>query len=220
MADESLEFEEKTPIIEPEEEEEPITSDSLDCQGVALDNLQRQFGYTNLSDLIMKRASVWDTYFGQIALRFESEILNLDTCVSEALDYYWGKLYKVSRTYNNGEITLSDDLFREMIKIRAFGSRWQGTLGEMNEFLYNLFKGEKFMTVTDSQSMSGGLKYEFSTLTDEEIYMFANEDILPRQAGVGLEVHIIDVDTTFGFYGTELQPWNQGVFYQGDINAN
>lgn len=213
--------ESEEPIVTPDEPEENIvTSDSSDCHGVALDNLQRQFGYTNLSDLIIKRASVWDKYFGQIAARFETEILSLDTCISNALDYYWGKLYKLSRSYtdaNGNEVTLSDDLYREMLKIRAFGSRWNGTLGEMNEFLYNLFNGKKFITVTDSQSMSGGLKYEFSTLTDEELYLFANKDILPRQAGVGLEVHVIDVDTTFGFHGTELQPFNQGVFYQGSL---
>lgn len=213
--------ESEEPIITPDEPEKNIvTSDSSDCHGVALDNLQRQFGYTNLSDLIIKRASVWDKYFGQIAARFETEILSLDTCISNALDYYWGKLYKLSRSYtdaNGNEVTLSDDLYREMLKIRAFGSRWNGTLGEMNEFLYNLFNGKKFITVTDSQSMSGGLKYEFSTLTDEELYLFANKDILPRQAGVGLEVHVIDVDRTFGFHGTELQPFNQGVFYQGSL---
>lgn len=196
------------------------SSDSIACQNISLDNLQRQFGYTNLSDLIMKRASVWDLYFGDIAERFETEILSLDTCVSEALDYYWGKLYKLSRSYTDASgntVTLTDDLYREMLKIRAFGSRWNGTLADMNQYLSDLFAGKRFVTVTDSQSMSGGLKYEFSTLTDEELYLFANKDILPRQAGVGIEVHVIDVDTTFGFYGTELQPFNQGVFYQGSL---
>lgn len=191
-----------------------------ECKKVSLDNLQRQFGYTNVSDLILKRAGVWDKYFGNIAERFEDEILNLDTCVSEALDYYWGRLYKISRVFTNREgeqFTLDDNMFREILKIRAFGSRWNGTLAQMNEFMANLFKGERFVFVTDSQSMSGGLKYEFSTLTPEELYLFSEKDILPRQAGVGLEIHVIDPDTTFGFYGTELQPWSQGVLYDGAV---
>jgi hypothetical protein len=337
------------------------------CKKVALDNLERQFGYTNVSDLILKRAQVWDKYFGDISKKFEDEILNIDTCISEALDYYWGRLYKITRvfkeyyveyeempvadaslegliakyigvtdeTYTNGnfykcvgvgdsgsireidnfnyltdltvnidifkntffsafeleeksgnyrfrydrdggfwyrrlpdmrldyshpisdmssfgitftypdsyirypvevEVTfiknglyewqeteepvnlvLDDDTFREMIKIRAFGSRWDGTLASMNTFLADLFKGKRFVFVSDSQSMSGGMKYEFSTLTPEELYLFTHYDILPRQAGVGLEIHIIDIDTTFGFYGTELQPWGQGVLYQGSV---
>lgn len=192
-----------------------------DCKKVALDNLYREFGYTNVSDLIMKRAEVWDKYFGNIAEIFEKEILNLDTCVSEALDYYWGRLYKITRVFTDehGEqFTLDDAIFREILKIRAFGSRWDGTLGSMNAFMADLFKGERFVFVTDSQSMSGGLKYEFSVLTPEELYLFTHKDILPRQAGVGLEIHIIDTDTTFGFYGTELQPWSQGVLYQGSVN--
>lgn len=191
-----------------------------ECKQVSLDNLQRQFGYTNVSDLILKRSEVWDKYFGNISEKFEDEILNLDTCVSEALDYYWGRLYKISRVFTNkqGEkFTLDDDLFREILKIRAFGSRWNGTLAQMNDFMANVFKGERFVFVTDSQSMSGGLKYEFSTLTPEELYLFSEKDILPRQAGVGLEIHVIDPDTTFGFYGTELQPWSQGVLYSGAV---
>lgn len=191
------------------------------CEQIALDNLQRQFGYTNVSNLILKRAEVWDEYFGDIAKRFESEILNLDTCISEALDYYWGRLYKITRVFTDAlgnKLTLDDDLFREVLKIRAFGSRWDGTLASMNNFMADLFKGQRFVFVTDSQSMSGGLKYEFSTLTPEELYLFTHKDILPRQAGVGLEIHIIDTDTTFGFYGTELQPWSQGVLYQGSVN--
>ena len=190
------------------------------CTQVALDNLQRQFGYTNVSDLIMKRAAVWDSYFGDIADTFESEILNLDTCISDALDYYWGRIYKLSRVYVNEDdekVSLSDDLFREMLKIRAFGSRWNGTLAQMNEFMSNLFKDRGFVFVTDSQSMSGGLKYDFTKLSPEETWWFTHKDILPRQAGVGLEIHIIDTETTFGFYGTELQPWSQGVLYQGAI---
>lgn len=337
-----------------------------ECKKVALDNLQRQFGYTNVSDLIMKRAEVWDKYFGNIAETFENEILNLDTCISEALDYYWGRLYKLTRVFGRtpvqfsempeptarlvgtvckytGETTdtyiqdhyykcivtssasvretdnygnlsnlsvdmevfennffsalgiekasgnyefryslqgggwhidingqsydwntvtelfdlsnfgitytgtlvshqkitvdfsynniyewqetdepfilrIDDDTFRTILKIRAFGSRWDGTLKSMNDFMADLYKGQRFVFVTDSQSMSGGLKYEFSTLTAEELYLFTHEDILPRQAGVGYEIHVIDINTTFGFYGTELQPWSQGVLYQGSVS--
>lgn len=192
-----------------------------ECEKVSLDNLQRQFGYTNVSDLIIKRAQVWDKYFGDISERFETEILNLDTCISEALDYYWGRLYKITRVFTDElgvKFSLTDEMFREILKIRAFGSRWDGTLASMNDFMAGLFKGQRFVFVTDSQSMSGGLKYEFSTLTPEELYLFTHKDILPRQAGVGLEIHIIDTDTTFGFYGTELQPWSQGVLYQGSVN--
>ena len=188
------------------------------CEQIALDNLQRQFGYTNVSDLIMKKAAVWDSYFGDIAEIFEKEILDLDTCIPDALDYYWGKLYKLSRVYINEDdetVSLSDDMFREMLKIRAFGSRWNGTLVQMNEFMNNLFKNRGFVFVTDSQSMSGGLKYDFTKLSQEELWWFTNKDILPRQAGVGLEIHVMEIDSTFGFYGTELQPWSQGVLYRG-----
>ena len=101
-----------------------------ECQQVVLDNLQRQFGYTNLSDLIVKKSEVWDKFFGNFSERFVEDILDFKTCVPAALDYYWGRLYGITRTFlgpNNEVITLDDDVFREIIAIKAFGCRWNGT---------------------------------------------------------------------------------------------
>lgn len=187
------------------------------CRQVVLDSLQRQFGYTNISDLLLKKAEVWDKFFGDISSTYVSEILNFDTCISEALDYLWGKIYRISRTFKNedGEtISLTDDEFRRFIKIRAFSCRWKGDIISANEFFSELYKDRGFMYITDVGDLN--IRYEFIfRLTETERYIFSNNDILPHPAGVGLELHELDVDNTFGFYGTELQPWSQGVIYQG-----
>lgn len=179
-----------------------------DFEKVALDTLQRQFGYTNVSDLMMKRAAVWDKHIGRFSETFVNEILNFDTCIPEALDYFWGKKYKISRTFtdNDGNLfTLSNDTFREIIKIRAFGSRWNGSIAEMNEFLGNLFKDRGKAFINDPQDMTTEVFLFLFSLTPEELYLFKNKDILPRPAGVGVGVSEFPTGKVFGFVSYDNQ---------------
>ena len=100
----------------------------------------------------MKRAAVWDKNFGDVAQRFENDILDFDTCDSTALDYFWGKIYRITRTFedeNGYPLVLSDEMFREILKIKAFGCRWDGTIAQINEFLKNLFADRVFAYVID-----------------------------------------------------------------------
>lgn len=188
-------------------------------QELTLNNLQRQFGYTNLSDLLMKRAAVWDKHYGEIAQTFNDEILNFDTCIPDALDNFWGKIYRITRNFEDDDgnvLTLTDDEFREVIKIRAFGSRWDGTIGQMNEFLNNLFQKRGQCYMLDPQSMTVEMFVFNFQLSDTELFLFTKKDILPRPAGVGVQILEINTDEVIGFYGTELQPLGQGVLFTGE----
>ena len=187
---------------------------------VALDILQKQYGYTNVSDLMIKRATVWDNYLGDVSERFITEILDYNTCIPEALDFIWGRMLKVTRTFAgvDGEnFTLTDDQFREIIKIRAFGTIWDGSVYKMNRFLQDLFKNRGTAYVQDSLDM----KYEIFVfdfmLEPWEEYLFLYKDILPRPAGVGIAIYNLFADSTFGFEGTEFQPFNQGVLWNGQL---
>lgn len=186
---------------------------------IALNTLQKQFGYTNLSDLIVRRAGVWDTYMGNIAQRFVSEVLDYNTCTTAALDYFWGKILKITRNFTgeDGEtFTLNDDQFREIIKIRAFGTTWQGDVASMNEFLQNLFGDRGSVYMIDRQDMTSQI-FVFNFLLEPwEDYLFRTQDVLPRPAGIGTEILQITTDDVFGFYGSDFQPFDQGVFYNGN----
>lgn len=187
---------------------------------VALDILQKQYGYTNVSDLMIKRATVWDNYLGDVSERFITEILDYNTCIPEALDFIWGRMLKVTRTFAGADgenFTLTDDQFREIIKIRAFGTIWDGSVYKMNRFLQDLFKNRGTVYVQDSLDM----KYEIFVfdfmLEPWEEYLFLYKDILPRPAGVGIAIYNLFADSTFGFEGTEFQPFNQGVLWNGQL---
>lgn len=186
----------------------------------ALDVLQKQYTYTNISDLVLRKAAVLDQDFGDLSDTFVKEILDFDTCIPEALDYYWGKVFRISRTFTDeeeNEFSLTDIQFRQLIKIRAFATRWDGTALSMNEFLKDLYKDRGVAYMLDRQNMTVQV-YVFSfELEPWERYLFTKKDILPRPAGVGTDIYELVSGKLFGFQGTEFQPFNQGVFWTGRV---
>ena len=176
----------------------------------ALNVLQQQYGYTNVSDLMMRKAAVWDKYMGNISQQFVTDILDFNTCVPSALDYYWGKMLKVSRTFTDmdgNKFSLTDDQLREIIKIRAFGTSWDGTITTLNRFLGNLFADRGLVYMIDRQNMTSQIYVFTFKLEDWEKYLFIHKDVLPRVAGVGTEIYELTTDTLIGFQGTEFQTW-------------
>ncbi len=189
----------------------------------SLDVLQQQYGYTNISDLLLKKSDVWDKYAGDVAKRFVNEILDFNTCVPSALDYYWGKILKTSRTFtdeNDNEFSLTDEQFREIIKIRAFSTTWDGTVATLNEFLGALFADRGNVYMVDRQDMSAQVYVFTFRLEEWEKYLFLNKDVLPRCAAVGVAIYEVTSDDLFGFNGTDFQPFNQGVFWKGQTIYN
>lgn len=186
----------------------------------ALDVLQKQYTYTNISDLVLRKAAVLDQDFGDLSDTFVKEILDFDTCIPEALDYYWGKVFRISRTFtddNDNEFSLTDLQYRQLIKMRAFATRWDGTALSMNEFLKDLYKDRGVAYMLDRQNMTVQV-YVFSfELEPWERYLFTKKDILPRPAGVGTDIYELVSGKLFGFQGTEFQPFNQGVFWTGRV---
>ena len=185
---------------------------------ISLNVLQKQYGYTNISDLILKRAAVWDKHMGNISETFVREILDYNTCIPEALDYFWGKMLKITRNFVDAEgktFSLTNDQFREVIKIRAFGTTWKGDILSMNVFLKNLFKDRGNAYILDNLDMTVQIFVFDFILEDWESYLFTTQDILPRPAGVGTKIYQLDTENTFGFYGSDFQPFNQGVLWDG-----
>lgn len=193
-----------------------------DFKQVALNNMQRQYGYTNISDLMMRKAEVWNKNFGNFSEKFCSEILNIDTCVTSALDYFWGRLFRITRSFedNGVQFVLDDDTFRRIIKIRAFGMHWDGSITEMNKFLADCFKDKGRCYMLDPQNMTVEAVVFMFQLTDEEKYLFTQTNIFPRPAGVGIQIYEINPDETIGFTDTGFQTFNNGTLWGGHIIWN
>lgn len=172
-------------------------------QNASINVLQRQFLYTNIAKLTQEKAKVWDKYLGDITAKFCEKILNLDTCTSSALDY-WGRVFKTPRTFENKDtlevITLTDDEYRKILKIKTFSLSYDGSLSSLNDFLYNLFKNRGIVYCVDNLNMST-TTYAFNFVLESwEKYLFKNNDILPRCAGVGKNINIVDSDNKYFGY--------------------
>ena len=175
----------------------------------SIDVLQRQYLYTNIANLAVNKAKVFDKYITKEQNALLTEILNIKTCSSQALDNYWGKIFKITRTFYNSEtqqeFTLTDDEFREVIFLRAFATSWDGCLVSLNEFLGQLFADRGEVGVIDALNMTTLIfSFDFK-LEDWEFYLFRNTNILPRPAGVGSEISIIDTDQKYFGFGTYNQ---------------
>lgn len=174
----------------------------MDLRKVAEDTIEKQYLYSSVGDLDLKIADAYKELLGNLTEKFSEEVLNFNTCSSEALDYYWGQIFRISRRFkdaNNQEMVLTDEQFREIIKIRAFGTTWDGSIQTMNLFLSNLFKDRGTVYLLDPQNMSYELFIFNFTLEPWEKYLFENYDIFPRPAGVAILLDEVGEDVYFGF---------------------
>lgn len=170
-------------------------------QKISTDILERQFGYTNVAKLMIERAKVWDEFFGNIVETLANQFFNIDECIPEALDYYWGRLLNITRKFEDEEgniYTLTDSEFREVIKIKLFN--WDGSLESINTFFRNVFAGRGSFFSVDTQDMTY-LKFVIDfDLTENEVALFTLFDIFPRPAGIGTRTTIIPSNQKyFGF---------------------
>ena len=172
-------------------------------QDLNINLIERQYGYKNVSALMVNLGKVWDKYVGQVDKVLIEQFFDIDNCVSEALDNYWGKLLNISRVFEDSEhniYTLTDDEFREVIKIKLFN--WDGSLIALNDFFRNIFAGRGKFFGVDSQDMTWLKLIIGFNLTENEQALFTKFDIFPRPAGIGWRVQIIPVEQKyFGFVG-------------------
>lgn len=169
---------------------------------VSLNVLERQYGYTNVAALMMKRAEVYDALIGDIVTDLMGQFFDINTCTPQALDNYWGKLLNISRVFedDDGNIyTLTDDEFREVIRIKLFS--WDGTLESLNTFFRGLFANRGTIFGIDSQDMTYFRFIIGFELTENEKALFEKFDILPRPAGIGARVKIIESNKRFFGFG-------------------
>lgn len=168
---------------------------------------------------------------------FYDAIFNLHTARGFGLDI-WGRIVNVGRTmfYQNpqGEFfgfedgfypmsqrpfsgagnennawDLSDDAYRDLIFIKAFSNIVYATALNINRLLKFIFSGKCYFLIKGH--MRAEYVFEF-TLSPFERHIAFDTDILPRPCGVLTSIYELDINETFGFYGTGLQPMSQGAF--------
>ena len=172
---------------------------------------------------------------------FFNYVWNVDTAQGFGLDI-WGNIVGVSRSltltgndrpfgfsqatgcypFNDGVFyqagqtntyVLSDDAYRVLILTKALSNISSCSAPALNQLLQNLFPGRGAAYVLDLGSMK--MRYVFNfTLLPYEFAIISQGNVLPRPAGVEVEVFQIPEGPIFGFSeaGASASPFNEGVF--------
>lgn len=176
--------------------------------------IPKKYEYTNVSDFIDRKGKFYDKKLWTICEQLVNDVFDLEKCSVSALRNYWGRMYNVQPQYtnkNDGTVhVLTDEEYRMVVKIKAFCSCWDGTTYQLNAWLRKLFLGRGSVFASDVGGMDISYTFFFQ-LENWELSLFRDYDILPRNAGCGHTVAYVSSDV-FGFYGSELHPFDQRPF--------
>lgn len=153
---------------------------------------------------------------------FYNLVWNVDTATTWGLDV-WGKIVGVPRYIEipstipippdaeSRTFYIPDDDYRGYILFKAATNITNCSAPSINRLLINKFKDVGRAYVNDLGAMSMRYLFEFNLSYWEEA-LFEAGIIIPRATGVSVDVFIIPPTDVFGFFGTELQPFNRGTF--------
>lgn len=179
----------------------------LDAFYNAIWNVQTAYGYG---------LDVWGRIVGVSRLLNIPNIEEYLGFVTPANPYDWD-------TFNNGifftgygatqTYELPDDAYRTLILAKALSNISATTARGINRVLQQLFPNRGKCYVVDGFDMTMTYVFEFE-LTAMEYAILTNSGVLPHPAGVGYTVDAIaGISLTFGFLGSDQQPFNVGTFF-------
>lgn len=110
-----------------------------------------------------------------------------------------------------GTITLADDAYRELLLIKAAANISRTDLASLSSLFERLYANRGNFYIVEAGIMQ--LNYIFGFYLEPfELLLVLRPGLLPKPAGVSYTVYQVDVANTFGFNGSGMQPFNQGVF--------
>ncbi|MEX9609328.1 DUF2612 domain-containing protein [Providencia manganoxydans] len=111
---------------------------------------------------------------------------------------------------NESSYLMTDTTFREVIIMKAYANIINATAPNINAFLKASFtRGKAYFLITGHMKARYVFEYRLSALEKNLIF---NHNILPRPSGVEITVRELPYADSFGFYGSEFQPFDQAPF--------
>ena len=137
--------------------------------------------------------------------------------ITHANDYglaIWGILLGIPRVYdvNGVNTSLSTEQYRTVILARLRLLKMRATVPEINSLLKFLFGKYGKAYVVDNHDMTMTYHFNFN-LTNLQISVLQNVTLLPRPAGVKINIVVLG-DDVFGFNGSNGYPFDQARFAQ------
>lgn len=191
-----------------------------DVQGMAdfpsstTDAIQSQYSHAarirNTAELMRNQIDAT-----QELVNLQSMVADMQTAQGVFMDW-WGQRVGVDRLMQvNGEFyRFDDDYFRFLLFYRAQCNLANSTAATMNNMLSQLTSSRTF--VIDYQMMNISSVVIIGAISDLQAQILATYGLLNRPAGVLANYLIIYPDEKiFGFEGSDLEPFDQGVFNPG-----
>lgn len=148
---------------------------------------------------------------GALIAKQVEEGFSVDTSVGYQLDIL--AEYVGLQRYEVGFGNLSDEELRILIKFAILKYYNPATTQAIASSLYALFGYD--ILFADNKDMT--FRYAITdNISDKVQTILKEKDLLPRPMGVGIEV--VNIDRVFGFDGSGLQPFDQGVFYSEETS--
>jgi len=140
------------------------------------------------------------------------DVLNIATANDFGLSI-WGNLLQVARTYeiDNKMVTLSTEQYRLLLRGRLLFLRMNGSVPDINEYLYLVFNESGKFYVRDNSDMTITYILEFVP-TEEQLVVILNTGILPKPSGVGYKIYVIPPEHVFGFEKSGLVGFDLAPF--------
>lgn len=115
-------------------------------------------------------------------------------------------------------ITLEDNAYRELLLIKAAANISRTDIASLENLLERLYSGRGNFYVLEIGTMKLRYIFEFY-LTPYEESLALRRDLPPKPAGVTYEIYQIVPEETFGFEGSEMNGFDNGVFDPKGIQA-
>lgn len=168
-----------------------------------------------LRALILQKQDWYKTHQEDFWNYWYNSVFNLDTADDFGLTV-WGEILDFPRQVKSADGSLhvlTTEQYRTVLKGQMLKFNMGVTAPEVNKWLSVVFGSQGKAYCLDNLDMTA-IPFVFEqSPSDEILWLLANVDFLPRPAGVGYEVRLIGQDI-FGFNGSGLQTFDNGVFYK------
>ena len=181
----------------------------------AVDFEKHIFWQYNNAPCIQSYANQKQNWYEVNHVKFWTDWIENVLNIATANDYglaVWGNLLQTPRTWkiNGVNETLTTQQYRTLLIARLRLLSIRGTVEEINKILQFLFRNYGKAWVVDNYDMTITYRFNF-TLTDLQIEILKNLTLLPRPAGVLMNVIAVG-NNVFGFNGSGCQPFDQAPF--------
>lgn len=149
-------------------------------------------------------------------------VLGLGRVLQAEDDQVFGFLGSLLQPFDQGNFfqrgatnayALTDPAYRELLLIKALANISSADAATLNLLMGKLFPGQKAYVLAVGV-MCVRFVFEFF-LRPYQRSIFSTPGLLTRGAGVGAEWLEVEPESTCGFSGSGLQPFDQGTFFQG-----